>query len=307
MALTDGASDGDLGRPSRIVRVRVGRLRRGDSPRLGGIDAAHLDALVELDGAWPPLLVTPSMRILDGHYRHLAARRIGMREVECTIYEGDDTSGYVESVRRNSVHGLPLTLAERRAAATRVLLLEPAWSDRRIGHICGLAHETVGRLRRRLSADGTISLHEKRLGRDGALRSLQRRGAGAAPPADRPEGVTSPTVATRPELAVVPGAEPRGAARGADGAGVATGAPTAAAASAELSSDAAFTSTAAGAGFVGWFDGTSLGDAWSGHVDAVPLSRIYEVADEARRRASAWNEFADSLVARVGRGGRGRR
>jgi hypothetical protein len=312
MALTDGATGGEMGRPSRIVRVRVGRLRRGDSPRLGGIDTAHLDALVELDGAWPPLLVTPSMRILDGHYRHLAARRIGMREVECTIFEGDDTSGYVESVRRNSVHGLPLTLAERRAAATRVLLLEPAWSDRRIGHICGLAHETVGRIRRGLSADGTISLHEKRLGRDGALRSLPRRDAGTAPPVgDRVEVIPLPTVGERPEPAIGPGSQrrgtPRGAPRGPDVVGVVTGAPAAPAALTALSTDPAFTSTDAGTGFVGWFDGTSLGDGWSGHVDAVPLSRVYEVADEARRRASAWNEFADSLVARAGRDGRGRR
>ena len=176
MALIDGFFQREVV-GAATVRVPVRQLQPGDSVRLGGTDAAHLEVLIELDGAWPPLLITPSGRILDGHYRHLAARRLGLREVECTIFEGDEAAGLVEAVRRNSSHGLPLTLAERRAAATRVLVIEPAWSDRRVAAICGLAHETVGRLRRQLCADGTISLHERRLGRDGALRSLRRRPA----------------------------------------------------------------------------------------------------------------------------------
>ena len=31
----------------------------------------------------------------------------------------------------------------------------------------------------------------------------------------------------------------------------------------------------------------------------IPFSRVYEVADEARRRASAWQEFASSVEARA--------
>jgi hypothetical protein len=300
MAMIDDVL-GDVGSPdpNPTVRVPVAHLRRGVSPRLGGIDAAHLEALVELDGGWPPLLVTPSLRILDGHYRHLAARRIGLREVDCTIFEGDETEGYVESVRRNSAHGLPLTLAERRAAATRVLLSEPAWSDRRIGEICGLAHETVGRVRRRLSADGTISLHEKRVGRDGALRSMPRRpDVGHGPGGGRQRVVALSSVRERPAPAGAPRARPGPRPTAGDADGVArdvAGGP------AGLSTDAAFTSTDAGARFLGWFATTSVGDAWTDHLHAVPLSRVYEVADEARRRASAWNEFADALVARVGR------
>jgi hypothetical protein len=34
-------------------------------------------------------------------------------------------------------------------------------------------------------------------------------------------------------------------------------------------------------------------------VDAIPLSRIYEVVDEARRRAAVWESFAVQLEKRA--------
>jgi hypothetical protein len=36
-------------------------------------------------------------------------------------------------------------------------------------------------------------------------------------------------------------------------------------------------------------------------VGAVPLSRVYEIADEARRRAGFWSRFAEALEGQVRR------
>ncbi len=50
------------------------------------------------------------------------------------------------------------------------------------------------------------------------------------------------------------------------------------------------------------FDATAVDsvDRWK-HVGVVPLSRVYEVADEARRRAAFWLGFAETLEGRVRR------
>jgi hypothetical protein len=64
--------------------------------------------------------------------------------------------------------------------------------------------------------------------------------------------------------------------------------------------DRAFTSLDGGARFLTWFNTTSVdeADCWR-HLSEVPLSRVYMVADEARRRASFWSTFAAGLEDRV--------
>jgi hypothetical protein len=66
--------------------------------------------------------------------------------------------------------------------------------------------------------------------------------------------------------------------------------------------DRAFTDRDGGPRFVEWFDAGSVepGDLCH-YVDAVPLSRVYEIADEARRRAEFWTRFALALEGRVRR------
>jgi hypothetical protein len=64
--------------------------------------------------------------------------------------------------------------------------------------------------------------------------------------------------------------------------------------------DSAFSSTTEGETFVAWFDSTNVADHPS-RIDEVPLSRIYEIADEARRRAAFWSAFADSVEGRARR------
>jgi hypothetical protein len=67
-----------------------------------------------------------------------------------------------------------------------------------------------------------------------------------------------------------------------------------------VSPDRALSSTPEGTFFGEWFDKTRVSDDdCDEHRLSVPLSRIYEVADEARRRAMVWTNFARRLEARV--------
>jgi len=65
--------------------------------------------------------------------------------------------------------------------------------------------------------------------------------------------------------------------------------------------DKALTSDPFSVAFLKWFQTTDVTDEWARHIPAVPLSRVYEVADEARRRARLWQEFADGLEGRARR------
>ena len=62
--------------------------------------------------------------------------------------------------------------------------------------------------------------------------------------------------------------------------------------------DKALSSAPRSDAFLAWFQSSEVGDEWSNHLDAVPLSRVYEIADESRRRARVWLEFADALEGR---------
>jgi hypothetical protein len=73
-------------------------------------------------------------------------------------------------------------------------------------------------------------------------------------------------------------------------------------AAAPLRVDRAFIDREGGDTFVEWFDATSIDqiDLWQ-QIESVPLSRVYEIADEARRRAAFWTQFAVTLEGRVRR------
>ena len=62
----------------------------------------------------------------------------------------------------------------------------------------------------------------------------------------------------------------------------------------------AFASTESGRQFVDWFARTGIGPEEAQRYGAdIPLNRVYEVADEARRRAKQWQSFADLVEGRA--------
>jgi transposase-like protein len=150
--------------------VQIAALVRSGSPRSGGVDAAHVQRLIEADGPLPPIFVhRPTMRIIDGFHRVAAALQKGVGEIAAYLIDGSVESVFVLSVRANITHGLPLSLADRRIAADRILSTHAHWSDRVIASATGLSPKTVGALR--CATGEPLQLH-KRLGKDGRLRPL---------------------------------------------------------------------------------------------------------------------------------------
>jgi hypothetical protein len=151
--------------------VPIGSLVSGDSPRLNGESIDHTRLLAASGAGLPPILVhRETMRVIDGMHRLHAARLRGDKTVEVRFFEGNQDEAFIEAVRANTTHGLPLTLADREAAASRILASHPQHSDRRIALVTGLAAATVAAIRQRTGSAGHPIT--ARIGRDGRVRPV---------------------------------------------------------------------------------------------------------------------------------------
>lgn len=151
-------------------QVPIERLLPADSPRLAGEDVDHARMLSESDVRLPPILVNRrSMRVIDGMHRLSAALLKGQTVIDVCYFNGDDDDSFIAAVMANVTHGLPLSLADREAAAARILRSHPQWSDRAIARATGLAGKTVAVIRQR-DITGTDSGF--RIGRDGRVRPV---------------------------------------------------------------------------------------------------------------------------------------
>jgi ParB-like chromosome segregation protein Spo0J len=153
------------------TKVPIDEVRISETPRLDGENVEHVQILAEFDGTFPPIVVQRStMRVIDGIHRLLAARMQNAETIDVEFFDGDDQSAFVLAVQLNMKHGLPLSRAERRAAAVRIIQSHPGWSDRAIAETVGLSHKTIGSIRR--CAAGESSQLNTRRGRDGKVRPL---------------------------------------------------------------------------------------------------------------------------------------
>jgi ParB-like chromosome segregation protein Spo0J len=248
---------------------------------------------VALAGDWPPVVVRGGDNtILDGHYRYLAARQLGLSHLDCIYFEGSSDSAFLEALRRNIRHGLPLSLREREEAGRRLLKLFPDWSDRRIAQACRLAPSTVGRLRAvrsgdkdghldtRTGLDGRRYPVDRRDSRSRIIDALQAQPGSSLRSVARLTGASPTTVkAVQTQLARCPGS--------------ADLAPQT-----NRAADAAMLSSDGGVEILRWLERTAGSEEWVQYLSRIPLSRVYEVADEARRRARHWSDFATALEAR---------
>lgn len=149
----------------------LGSLRGAASPRLSGESVEHIQLLAQSDVLLPPIIVhRETMRVIDGMHRVRAARLRGEQEIQALFYDGTEADAFVLAVKVNTAHGLPLTLADRKAAAIRVIASHPQWSDRAIAEVTALSHKTVGTIRRRLN--GEIRQLDARIGQDGRVRPI---------------------------------------------------------------------------------------------------------------------------------------
>lgn len=162
----------DSGSGEELVDLSIDKLLPSQSPRSAGENQDHVRALAETDTPLPPILVhRATMRVIDGMHRLCAAKLRGDEIVTARVLDCTEREAFILAVKCNVAHGLPLTLSDRKAAAHRLLIYEPQWSDRAIGTITGLSHKTVGTIRRH--ASGEIPQPGARLGRDGRVRTVR--------------------------------------------------------------------------------------------------------------------------------------
>jgi ParB-like chromosome segregation protein Spo0J len=158
-------------RPDRAVTmVAIDELHKGESPRSGGIDSAHVTRLAELSTPLPPILVDRrTMRIVDGTHRLLAALLRGQSTIAVEFFDGKPEDAFLRAVEANAVHGLPLSAADRRAAAEKIIDSHPHMSDRAIALAVGMGTRSIATIRRSTEAGRQLNA---RVGRDGRVRPV---------------------------------------------------------------------------------------------------------------------------------------
>jgi hypothetical protein len=152
-----------------VIAVRTSSIRLGESPRLAGENAEHIKLLAATEDVPPILVHRRTMRVIDGAHRLQAARLRGDETIAVRFFDGDDSEAYLLAVDANIKHGLPLSQADREAAAVRILALYPLWSDRAVAAAAGLSATTVGMIRRRQLRPADS---DNRVGRDGKTRPV---------------------------------------------------------------------------------------------------------------------------------------
>jgi hypothetical protein len=159
--------------PLTVHTIPVKNLTVTDSPRLAGVDHAHVVRLAECDGDLPPIVVhRETMRVIDGSHRLQAAIRNKRDLVDIVYFDGSEDDAFALAVELNIKHGLPLSLRDRKAAASRILTNGADLSDRAIAATTGLSDKTIAAIRVRLGAE---SPHlATRRGRDGHAYPVDR-------------------------------------------------------------------------------------------------------------------------------------
>ncbi|MFE3390309.1 ParB/RepB/Spo0J family partition protein [Streptomyces anulatus] len=165
-----------------VESVPISPLITKESPRLQAELPEHVRLLAESDKPFPPIVVhRPTLRVVDGMHRVRASQLRGAERIDARFVDGDERDLFLLAVRLNITHGLPLSRADRRAAAARILRSHPQWSDRAIAEATGLAAKSISAIRRDNFAENTTTLNV-RIGRDGKRRPLSsiegRRSAG---------------------------------------------------------------------------------------------------------------------------------
>lgn len=154
-----------------IAQVEVDALAAADSPRISGENPEHVAALAATDAELPPIIVhRPTMRVIDGLHRLRVAKVRGQRRIAVRFFDGDEADAFVLAVRSNVMHGLPLSLADRKRAVERIVGSHPQWSDRMVAAATGTAAGTVADIRRRIA--GERAAGDVRIGQDGRVRPI---------------------------------------------------------------------------------------------------------------------------------------
>lgn len=155
------------------ARIPISSLVQGFHLRQDGTDAAHVRLLADAAASakLPSILVQKQgLRVIDGIHRLEVAKLRSEGSINARIIDCTDEEALVLAVKSNTLHGLPLTRADRISSAKRILAAHPDWSDRAMAGITGLSAKSIASIRN--SSTGDMQYNGKRLGRDGKRRPV---------------------------------------------------------------------------------------------------------------------------------------
>ena len=135
---------------------------------------AEYTQLFEESEAWP--FSTPcevffdglAYYLVDGFHRFFAAKRAGIKQIECNVRNGTLRDAIKFALGANAKHGLHRSNEDKRKAVS-FALDDQEWrhlSSRMIADMCGVSHRFVENLRQDLTVHGAQSTG-KRIGKDG--------------------------------------------------------------------------------------------------------------------------------------------
>jgi ParB-like chromosome segregation protein Spo0J len=151
--------------------IPIASVDVSDSIRVAGAKLSHVRSLAELMTHLPPIVVhRPTMRVVDGRHRVLAAMLRSQEKIAARFVEGSAEDAFELGVRLNATHGLPLSVVDRRAAVARFLRSHPQWSNKAIATVVGVSDKTVESIRGCSTSD--LPNLNSRIGRDGRRRPL---------------------------------------------------------------------------------------------------------------------------------------
>lgn len=160
---------------TKLLAIDQIRMNGGTQPR----SELHTDLVAEYaedmrQGAeFPPVTVFfdgQEYWLADGFHRVNAKKSTGAKEVTAVIHSGSLRDAILHSVGANAAHGLRRTNADKQRAVERMLRDDTwrLWSNREIARRCGVHHQLVGNLRKKLySLDDPSSQY--RIGADGRI------------------------------------------------------------------------------------------------------------------------------------------
>jgi hypothetical protein len=154
--------------------ILIGSLDPGFYLLRSATSLAHVQVLADAAATaeLPPILVQrEGLRIIDGLHRFEVARQRAQSYVKARVVDCSDAVALVLAIKSNTMHGLPLTKADRIAGARRILAAHPDWSDRAVAEVAGLSAKSVAALREH-SGTPEAAQPGKRLGRDGKLHPV---------------------------------------------------------------------------------------------------------------------------------------
>jgi hypothetical protein len=316
------------------VSMPVASLVPGLHLRATGVDAAHARLLADAAGSvrLPSILVQQNgTRVIDGMHRIEAARLRGERSINARIVDCTDEEALILAIRSNTLHGLPLSKAERISGAKRILATHPDWSDRAVAGVTGLSAKTIASLR---NSSTLTQIHLKRLGRDGKRRPVvpgEGRLRAAEYIAAHPEASVR-QIARETDVSVGTAQKVRESLRGgalhlpddtkdahdtADGGkvpaacdphpadrGAIIRALAWAGVAPKLTRDPVLRYTEGGRAFLRWMSAHSMrADEWREFADAIPTHWLDDVRRIALGMSEEWRQFAEWIKCRQEAGG----